>query len=361
MRYAVIMAGGSGTRLWPLSRKSRPKQLLHLFGQKSLLDLAVSRLRGLVEPENIYIVTNAQYAQAVREESPELPAENVIGEPEGRDTANAIGLAASILAVKDPEAVMGVFTADHVIEPMDVFGRTVKGAYELAQKYPESLITFGLKPTWPHTGLGYIHAGEPISSEGADYQAFKVRSFKEKPSGELAREYCDSGEYYWNSGMFVWQAKTILEQLQSFLPKSYAKLVQIAQNWDGDDGAETFERVFPTLEKVSIDYAVMEKAPEVVVVVLPCSWVDLGSWSTLSEVLVADEQGNIVAAGASAEFIESKNNIIVSEDEHLFGLIGVEDLVVVHSPQATLVCHKSQTQLVKDLVARLEQQGKPCL
>ncbi len=360
MRYAVIMAGGSGTRLWPLSRKSRPKQLLHILGEKSLLSLAVSRVRGLVEPENIYIVTNAQYAQAVRDESPELPAANVIGEPQGRDTANAIGLAAAILAGKDPQAVMGVFTADHIIEPVEIFGRTLGRAFELAEKRPESLITFGLEPTWAHTGLGYIHAGEPISSEEDDYQAFKVRSFKEKPSGELAREYCQSGEYYWNSGMFVWQVKTILEQLQRFLPKSYTKLQQIAQNWDGDDGAETFERVFPTLEKISIDYAVMEKASAVLVVVLPCSWVDLGSWSTLSEVLGADKQGNIVAA-SSAELIESKNNIIVSEDEHLFALIGVEDLVVVHSPQATLVCHKSQAQRVKELVARLEEQGRSCL
>ena len=360
MRYAVIMAGGSGTRLWPLSRKSRPKQLLHILGEKSLLDLAVSRLRGLVEPENIYIVTNAQYAQAVREESPELPAENVIGEPEGRDTANAIGLAAAILAGKDPEAVMGVFTADHVIEPMDVFARTVKGAYDLAQKHPESLITFGLKPTWAHTGLGYIHAGDPLGGKDDDCQAFRVHGFKEKPSSELADEYCKSGEYYWNSGMFVWQAKTILEQLQKFLPESYTKLHEIAQSWDTPAGPEIFRRTFLGLEKISIDYAVMEKSSDVLVVVLPCSWVDLGSWSSLSDVLPSDKHGNVVAAG-SVERIESKNNIIVSEDEHLLALIGLEDVMVVHSKEATLVCHKSQAQRVKELVALLEKRGKSCL
>lgn len=357
MRYAVIMAGGSGTRLWPLSRKSRPKQLLRILGNKSQLELAVERVRGFLEPENIYIITNAHYAQAVRDESPELPAANIIGEPEGRDTANAIGLAAAILAKKDPQAVMGVFTADHVIEPVDVFARTVERAYELAQNRPESLITFGLKPTWAHTGLGYIHASQPISSAQDDYQAFKVQSFKEKPSSELAREYCNSGEYYWNSGMFVWQARTILDQLQKFLPKSYAKLQQIAQSWDTPAGPEIFRRTFLELEKISIDYAVMEKASDVLVVVLPCSWVDIGSWSTLEDVLEADEQGN-VATVSSAEIIDSKNNVIVSEDAHLFGLIGVKDLVVVHSPKATLVCHKSQTQRVKELVARLQEKGR---
>ena len=343
-----------------MSRRSRPKQLLHLFGQKSLLDLAVRRLGGLVEPKNIYIVTNAQYAQAVREESAELPAGNIIGEPEGRDTANAIGLAAAILAGKDPEAVMGVFTADHVIEPMDVFRRTVEGAYELAEKHPEGLITLGLKPTWPHPGLGYIHAGESISSEEDDYQAFKVRAFKEKPSEELAGEYCQSGEYYWNSGMFVWQVGAIRGQLREFLPESYAKFEEIAKSWDTPAGPEIFRRTFLTLEKISIDYAVMEKASEVLVVVLPCNWLDLGSWSSLSEVLPSDDQGNTVAAG-SVELIESKNNIIVSEDEHLLALIGLEDVVVVHSKEATLVCHKSQVQRVKELVARLDEQGRSCL
>lgn len=357
MRYAVIMAGGSGTRLWPLSRKTRPKQLLRILGKKSQLELAVERVRGLIEPENIYIVTNAHYAQAVRDESPELPAVNVIGEPQGRDTANAIGLAAAILAKKDPQALMGVFTADHVIEPVDMFAKTLKRAYELAQNRPQSLITFGIKPTWAHTGLGYIHAGKSISSAQDDYQAFKVCSFKEKPTSELAHEYCNSGQYYWNSGMFVWKAGTILEQLQKFLPQSYAKLQQIAQSWDGDDTSATFTQVFPTLEKICIDYAVMEKASDVLVVVLPCSWVDIGSWSTLSDVLEADEQGNVVTA-SSAEIIDSKNNVIVSEADHLFGLIGVKDLVVVHSPRATLVCHKSQAQRVKELVARLEEQGR---
>jgi len=357
MRYAVIMAGGSGTRLWPLSRKSRPKQLLRILGNKSQLELAVERVRGLVEPENIYIITNAHYAQAVRDESPDLPAANVIGEPEGRDTANAIGLAAAILAKKDPQAIMGVFTADHVIEPADVFVRTLERAYELVEKSPESLITFGLKPTWAHTGLGYVHAGDPICSAQDDYQAFKVQSFKEKPSSELAREYCDSGQYYWNSGMFVWRARTILEQLHKFLPDSYTKLQQIAQSWDAPAGPDIFKRTFLTLEKISIDYAVMEKASDVLVVVLPCSWVDIGSWSTLEDVLEADEHGNVVTA-SSVELIDSKNNVIVSEDEHLFGLIGVKDLVVVHSPKATLVCHKSQAQRVKELVARLQGQGQ---
>ena len=360
MHYAVIMAGGSGTRLWPLSRKSRPKQLLRIFGQSSLLGLAVERLCDLTPPANIYILTNAAYAQAVRDELSELPPANIIGEPQGRDTANAIGLAAAILNHKDPRAIMGVFTADHVIEPIDAFRRTVGRAFELAEKFGQSLITFGLKPTWPHSGLGYIQAGESLTSGSDDYQAFTVRSFKEKPSSELARQYCDSGQYYWNSGMFVWPAQTILEQLQQFLPDSYKTLEEIAQQWDSPAGTEVFRRRFPKLEKISIDYAVMEKAKDVIMVVLPCRWVDLGSWSVLSEILPADQKGN-VSTTSQVELVDSKNNVIVSEDEHLLALIGLEDLVAVHSPEATLICHKSQTQLVKDLVARLEEQGRGCL
>jgi len=361
MRYAMIMAGGSGTRLWPLSRKSRPKQLLRIFGKKSLLSLAVERLQKVVETKNIYVLTNAGYVNAVRHELGELPGENIIGEPEGRDTANAIGLAAAILNKKDPQAVMGVFTADHVIEPVDVFGQTVKRAFELAGKHSESLITFGIKPTWAHTGLGYIQVGGSITSEGDDYQAFKVQSFKEKPSNKLAQEYLESGEYYWNSGMFVWQTGTILEQLRRFLPESYKALQEIAADWGKDGGEKTFQRIFPRLQKISIDYAVMEKAKNVIMVVLSCQWVDMGSWSVLSDVLPADKEGN-VASAAAIELVDSKNNVIVSEDNnHLLALIGLEDVVVVHSADATLVCHKSQAQVVKDLVARLEQQGTDCL
>lgn len=357
MRYAVIIAGGSGTRLWPLSRKSRPKQLLRILGNKSLLELSLTRLRGLIDPANIFIVTNAEYAQAVRDEASDVPGENIIGEPQGRDTANAIGLAAAILNRRDPEAVMGVFTADHIIEPVEAFVHSVTRAFDLADKCPQSLITFGLEPAWPHTGLGYIHAGEPITSPADDHKALRVQGFKEKPSHEVACTYCKSGQYFWNSGMFVWQAKTILRQLEQFLPSSHKGLEEIAAQWDSSEGLETLNRIFPTLEKISIDYAVMEKADNVLMVVLPCSWVDLGSWSTLSEVVPADGQGNVTVASV-AELLDSRNNIIVSEDDHLLALVGLQDLVVVHSPDATLICHKDQAQLVRNLVAKLEKQGE---
>lgn len=359
MRYAVIMAGGSGTRLWPLSRKTKPKQLLRIFGTNSLLDLAVKRLENTVVPSNVYVLTNAAYAQAVRDSLPQLPTANIIGEPQGRDTANAIGLAAALLARKDQQAVMGVFTSDQVIKPVESFCHTVNRAFELAEARPQDLITFGLKPTCPHTGLGYIYAGELLTAKTDDYQAFKVNGFKEKPSAQLAEKYCRDGQHFWNSGMFVWQVRTILDELAKHLPASYAALREIAKHWDCDDGQENFQRIFPTLQKISIDYAVMEKASKVVMVALPCTWVDLGCWSNLEQIMPADAGGNI--SKGAVEFLESKNNIVLGDDEHLLALIGLEDLVVVHSQDATLICHKNQAQKVKDLVARLEQQGQTWL
>ncbi len=351
MRYAVIMAGGSGKRLWPASRETKPKQLIRLLDGKSLLEVAVERLEGLFDPERVLVVTSAAYAEQVASFCRRLPRENVIGEPEGRDTANAIALAAEIVAVRDAEATMAVFTADHIIRPADHFRQCVERACQAAEGDPEALVTFGIRPTWPHTGLGYVHCGEAVG-EGVR----RVLGFKEKPDHRTARHYVESGEYYWNSGMFVWRVGTIRKALRRFLPESAEKLAPLAEALKaGRDISELLARIYPELPKISIDFAVMEKAPHVLMVELTCRWLDLGSWPSLAEVLVPDPDGNAIVAARSV-LLDSNRNVIFSEDDHLVAVVGMDDCIVVHTPDATLVCNKSDSQRLKELVDQIHRQ-----
>ncbi|MHC4981931.1 MAG: mannose-1-phosphate guanylyltransferase [Planctomycetota bacterium] len=350
MRYAIIMAGGAGKRLWPLSRKSRPKQLLPLLDGKSLLELAVKRLDGIFENDNTLVITNAEYADQVGKALPQLPPENIVGEPEGRDTANAIALGAEILAGRDDDATMAVFTADHVIRPVDCFARAVRLACDAAEEHAGALITFGIRPTWPHTGLGYIHC-ERTPVDGV----FSVEGFKEKPDHHTARCYVESGRYYWNSGMFVWKVSTIRQALADFLPDSLNKLSGIsAAVRSGEDYSAMLTEVYPKLEKISIDYAVMEKAPKVLMVDLNCEWLDIGSWPALENVTKLDESGNVVVA-ENAALLDSYRNVVVAEDDHLLAVLGMDDCIVVHSTDATLVCNKSDSQRLKELVELIGQ------
>lgn len=349
MRFAVIMAGGSGTRLWPLSRKSQPKQLLPLVGGKSLMAIAVERLDGLFEPEQIFVVTNAEYADQVAAALPHIPRENIIGEPVGRDTANAVALATAVLSGKDENATMAVFTADHVIRPQDCFEQAVRGAMDAAEANPGALLTFGVKPTWPHTGLGYIECGEEVSTG-----VCTVESFREKPDHTTARMYVESSSYLWNSGMFVWTLPSIRAELESNLSDSVEKLDPIRQAVArGDDIQALLEEVYPSLEKISIDYAVMEKAKQVMVVRLRCEWIDLGSWGAMEEVVEPDGQGNVIHAENHVA-MDSFRNVLVSSDDHLLAVMGIDDCVVVHSSDATLVCRKSDSQRLKELVKAVE-------
>ncbi len=354
MRYAVIMAGGAGKRLWPLSRLSRPKQLLPLLGGKSLLEIAVDRLAPVFGADNVLVITNAEYAAQVADSVPSLKPENVIGEPEGRDTANAIALAAELLAARDPHATMAVFTADHVIRPQDRFAAAIERAIEAAESNPDALVTFGIRPTWPHTGLGYIHCPQPKGD------ARIVNAFQEKPDHQTARQYVDSGEYFWNSGMFVWSLDAIRTSLREFLSDSMTKLGPIRQAAEaGQDFVALLAEVYPTLERISIDYAVMEKAPTVLMVEMDAEWVDVGSWPALDRVSEQDETGNVVLAEKSL-LLDSGRNVIVCEDaSHLMAVVGIEDCIVVHAPDATLVCNKSDSQRIKELVALIEEKFGP--
>ncbi len=350
MRHAVIMAGGAGTRLWPLSRSARPKQLLKLAAGHSLLREAYNRVARLLPPESIYVITNRLHLDLIAAELPELTAANLFGEPEGRDTANAVGMAAAILSQRDADAVMGIFTADHIITPLDNFEAAVSRAYETAEQHPDALVTMGIRPTRPEVGYGYVKHGRKVT-EGV----FEVEEFAEKPDLQTAQEYFASGRYDWNSGMFTWRVGTILEQLKQHLPASHAGVCEIAAAWDTPEGPSRLEAIYPALEKISIDFAVMEKAPRVLVVEMDCTWVDVGSWTALEAVVGADTDGNVINAPRTVN-LGSRGNVVVSEDDHLIATIGVDDLVVVHSPDATLICTKSNAQNLKDLVAKVHEE-----
>ena len=271
----------------------------------------------------------------------------------GRDTANAVGFSAAVLFKRDPEASFAVLTADHVIEPVDVFQAALNRAFETVEKHPEMLVTFGITPTFPATGFGYVQRGAELRDCPS---VFSVQAFKEKPSEEVAKGYLATGNYAWNSGMFVWKAKTILEQLEQHLPEAHRGLMKIAEAWDGPRQNEVLNAVYPTLPKMSIDFAVMEKAPHVATVAMPVKWLDVGSWPAFGETLSADSAGN--RSTGRVQHLGSKNVLAVSEngtEEHLIATIGCHDLIIIHTPRTTLVCPAKDAEKIKQLVAEVEK------
>jgi mannose-1-phosphate guanylyltransferase len=350
MDYAVVMAGGTGKRLWPLSREKRPKQVLKLLDGQTLLRRCFERLSPLFDERNIIVLTNAGYADVVRENLPELPSDNVIGEPAVRDTAGAIGLAATVLTKYDPGATMAVLTADQIIEPPEILQQALKDALAFVNGNPDCMLTFGIRPTYASTQLGYIKVGSAREHPGCKNAVFSVEAFKEKPDDETAREYVGAAEYLWNSGMFVWRAKTILDNLAKFLPEAVEPLRRIRQSWDTPNQKQILREWFAKLPKISIDFAVMEKAENVYAIKLDCRWLDMGSFAALADIISSDKDHNIVVAGTS-ELLNCRNSIIVTEDNgHLIAGIGLENMVVAHSPDATLVCHIDQTPRLKELL-----------
>ena len=357
MNYAVVMAGGTGKRLWPLSRKKRPKQVLKLLDGQTLLRCCFERLAPIFDARNIIILTNAGYVDLVRENLPELPSGNVIAEPAVRDTAGAIGLAATVLAKNDPQAAMAVVTADQMIEPPEVLQQALKDALAFVNNNPDDMITFGIRPTFAATGLGYIKCVDARKFPGCKNEIYRVEAFREKPDEQTAKEYLDAGQYFWNSGMFVWKAETILANLAKFLPESTEPLRRIGADWDGPSQQQTLAEWFLKLPKISIDYAVMEKADNVRAIKLDCRWLDMGSFAALADIISSDKSNNIVVAGSS-RLLDCKNSIVVTEDDgHLIAAIGLENMVVAHSPDATLVCPVDQSQRLKELLELIEKSG----
>jgi mannose-1-phosphate guanylyltransferase len=355
MNYAVIMAGGTGKRLWPLSRQKRPKQVLKLLDGKTLLRCCFERLRPIFDIRNIIVLTNAGYADVVHEDLSELPFNNVIAEPAVRDTAGAIGLVSAVLSKYDSEATIAVLTADQIIEPAEMLQQGIKDALTFINNNPDDMITFGIQPTFASTSLGYIKCGNSRKCPKCKNKIYSVDAFREKPDEKTAKNYFDAGKYFWNSGMFVWKAKTILANLAKFLPEATEPLAKIKAAWDGPGQQQTLQDWFVKLPKISIDYAVMEKADRVNAIKLDCRWLDMGSFAALADVISSDKNKNIVVAGQS-ELLDCKNSIIVTEDKgHLIAAIGLENMVVAHSPDATLICHIDQTHRLKDLLELIKQ------
>jgi mannose-1-phosphate guanylyltransferase len=350
--YAVILAGGRGERFWPMSTSRHPKQLLALAGGKPLLVQAVERLRGLVPPDRIFIITNRDFVPAMRR-AVRLPKRNIVGEPIGRDTAAAIAAGAALVKARDPRAVFCVLTADHVIGDLGLFRRTLRACLERAER-DDVLITVGIRPTEPSTGFGYIETKGPGKS-GQGVRFLPARRFVEKPDLTKATRYCASGRFFWNSGMFVWSVRAFETALTRHRP-SLATLMRRLRRAAGTDRfAATLEREYRGIEKISIDYALMEKARNILMAVGEFAWDDVGSWPALDRHLPRDASGNV--AVGRVEALDSFDNVIVSKDR-LTALLGVSGLVVVHAGFVTMICPRDRAQDVKKLVEKVKADGR---
>ena len=355
MLHAIVMAGGSGTRFWPASRAALPKQLLPLAGERTLLEDTVTRLEGLVPPERLLVVTSARLLDAARRQLPQVPDAGLVGEPCKRDTAPCIGLAALLVARHDPDATMAVMPSDHVITPAAKFQDAIRQAAALVDEAPGRLVTFGIRPTYPAESFGYIQQGAALAVAPGAAPAHVVARFREKPPAQVAAEYLAAGNYLGNGGIFVWKAATILAALRERQPECLAHLERIAAAWDGPDREAVFAREFAAIKGISIDYAVLEQATDVVVIEAPFTWDDLGGWSAVARQRGVDAEGNTIVGRHLG--IESVRTIVHAAGDHLVVTMGLEDMLVVHTPDATLVADRAREEAVRKVVAELEKRG----
>jgi mannose-1-phosphate guanylyltransferase len=346
----MIMAGGAGTRFWPASRSSSPKQLLNLASDRTMIQATVDRVRGLIPLDRLLIITNQSLVGPMLNQLPDLPKSAILGEPCKRDTAPCIGLAAAIIRGRDPQASMLVMPADHVIQSSQQFQDAVRQAERLLDEDPQRIVTFGIRPTYPAESFGYIERGETLQPE-----VFQVRMFREKPNRATAEQYLQSGNFYWNSGIFLWRAQTIDDALQRLEPEMHSHLAAIADAFGQRQFAETFQKEFAALRGKSIDYAVMEHYQPVVVIEAPFTWDDVGSWQSLSRLRGTDSDGNTVQGRHLG--LTTKGCIIRGEPEHLIVTIGMNDCIVVQTADATLVARKQDEESVRKVVDELKARG----
>ncbi len=346
--YALIMAGGGGTRLWPLSRRDRPKQVLPLTEDRTMFQVTVQRLRDLFTPEQIYVVTGRDLAGPLHQSAPHLLAENFIIEPEGRDSGPAAGLGTFHIAQRDPEATIAVLSADHHIAQEARFLDALRCACETAQQ--GYIVTLGIHPSFPATGFGYIQRGEALNTCG-EFTVYESRRFTEKPDEATATAFLSSGMYSWNAGMFIWQARQVMAEFERQQPEMYAMLKQ------GIAVPEQLDKLWDKIKKISLDFAIMEGAQKVAVIPVDIGWSDVGTWATLFEVLTRDENGNARRSNFEGHIqIDTHETLIVSD--RMVVTIGLDNLVIVDTDDVILVCHRDRAQDVRDVVQRLKERGQ---
>ena len=347
--YVLVLAGGSGERFWPLSRRAKPKQLLNLLSDQSLLEDTLARLDGFVPLERVLILTNRDQEAAVRALLPQLPEDNIVAEPAKRDTAAAIALAVGWVARRDPGATMVVLAADHVIRDTAAFQRDLAAAAAAAEQ-TGALITIGIKPTWACPGFGYIEVGDAVPLDGPAKNASVnvVRRFREKPAPELAQVFYEQGDYRWNAGMFVWTLPAVLRELSAQVPELADFVAQVR---GARDLKAVLDERFPSLPKVSVDYAIMENAARVLVLEAGFDWNDVGSWIAVAGYLPKDEHDN--AANCALTTLDARENIVFSDRPGAITLLGVSDLIVVQTGDALLICHRHEAERIKQLTAKV--------